>query len=401
MTEFVRRDGWPEGIDNRANWKDVPLNRVRDAVNVDALASGSMALRGGFEQVVSGTDIRGAVACGSYIVFADRTDLKAFNTTTNSTETIATIAGAGRFTGDVLNDELFFCTENQTLRFKAGVLRAWGIPTPASQPVPTVVGGGLLAGTYQCAVTYVDAYGEEGGTTQAINIAVPQNSGLQFTLTAPAGVSKVRLYISSVNGSELYLQYEGTGSYTANVVRDDTARLDTMFARDPVCGDFIAKHNACLCIAQGNTLWLTLPMRPHLRNVAHRFFQYPAQIDAVVSVETGIYVLADKTYFITGVEGSQPQQAVVFDFGGVYGSHTTTPDGEAIWMTQYGVARGDGNGAVTLLSQARFVPELANRGGSGIVERNGNQMVVTTTRGPQSRNSLAASDYYEAEVITP
>lgn len=401
MTEFVRRDGWPEGIDNRANWKDVPLNRVRDAVNVDALASGSMALRGGFDKVADGTEIRGAVACGDYIVMADGTDLKAYNTRTSTLQTIASIAGAGRFAGDVLNGELFFCTENQTLRFKDGVVRAWGVPTPVSQPVPEVVAGGLLPGTYQCAITYMDAAGEEGGTPMALTITVAEGKGLRFTITLPAGAVKARLYISSVNGSELYLQYEGTGTYTANVVRDDTARLDTMFARGPVCGDFIAKHNACLCIAQGSILWLTLPMRPHLRNVAHRFFQYPAPIDAIVSVETGLYVLADKTYFITGVETAQPQQAVVFDFGGVYGSHTTTPDGDAIWMTQYGVAKGDGNGAVTLLSQARFVPELANRGGSGIVERNGNQMVVTTTRGPQSRNSLAASDYYETEVITP
>lgn len=401
MTEFVRRDGWPEGIDNRSNWKDVPLNRVRDAVNVDALASGSMALRGGFEQVSAGTEIRGVVACGQYVIMADGVDLKAYNTQTNTTETIAAIAGAGRFAGDVLNEELFFCTENQTLRFKDGVLRAWGVPTPAMQPVPTVVAGGLQPGTYQCAITYLDTHGDEGGTKRALTITVAEGKGLQFTLAAPAGVSAVRLYISSVNGSELYLQYEGTGVYTANIVRDDTMRLDTMFTQGPTCGDFIAKHNACLCIAQGSVLWLTLPMRPHLRSLAHRFFQYPAPIDAVVSVETGIYVLADKTYFITGVEGSQPQQAVVFDFGGVYGSHTTTPDGDAIWMTQYGIARGDGNGAVTLLSEPRFVPELANRGGSGIVERNGNQMVVTTTRGPQSRNALAASDYYETEVITP
>lgn len=401
MTEFVRRDGWPEGIDNRANWKDVPLNRVRDAVNVDPLKSGSFALRGGFNEVVSGTDIRGALACGKYILVADGTDLRVFNTDTNTTETLAQIAGAGVFAGDVLNEELFFCTQNQTFRFKNNVLRPWGVPTPSYQPVPSVVSGGLVPGTYQCAITYVDAYGDEGGTIRPLTIAVTSGKGLQFTLSTPAGISKVRLYISAVNGSELYLQYEGTGSYTANVVRDDTARLDTMFTRDPIAGDFVAKHNACLCIAQGSTLWLTLPMRPHLRSAASRFFQYPSQIDGVISVETGIYVLADKTYFVTGVETAQPSQAVVFDFGGVHGSQTTTPDGDAVWLTQYGIAVGDGQGSVNLISKERFFPELASYGSSGIVERNGNQLVVSTARPKNAAGSMAAVDYYETEVITP
>lgn len=70
-------------------------------------------------------------------------------------------------------------------------------------------------------------------------------------------------------------------------------------------------------------------------------------------------------------------------------------------MTAYGIAVSAPRGTAELVSGANFVPELALSGGSGIVQNNGNQTVVTTMRGGKGPNPLAASDYYEAEIITP
>ena len=80
---------------------------------------------------------------------------------------------------------------------------------------------------------------------------------------------------------------------------------------------------------------------------------------------------------------------------------TVATDGRAAWMTPYGVALSNGQGAATLISQENFVPELATQGSSGIVEHNGNQQVVTTMTGARGANPLAAGDYYEAEIIYP
>lgn len=399
--EPIVRGPWPNGIDNRSPWKAMPQGTVRDSVNVDPLPGGMFGLRSGFTSVVAGTDIRGALAVGTHILLADGTDLKVFDTDTNTTTVLAAIAGTGRFAGDVWNDELFFCTENQNYRYRAGVLRSWGVTTVSSQPVPSVSAGGLLAGEYQCAATFVDAYGDEGGTSNPVVVTVPVGSAMTFTLPTPPAGGKVRLYVGSVQGATLYLQFEGTGQYTCSTVVDNTARLDTVLMRAPVPADFVCEHNGVIAMADGKTLWLTSPLRPHLRSAMSRFFQYPSPIDCLISADGGLFVAADKTYFISNVEGDTPAQGTVFPHGAVRGSMARAPDDSAVWMTQYGLAKSTGQGKATLLSAARFVPELASQGGSGILEHNGNQLVVTTMQRAKGENPLSASDYYEAEIITP
>lgn len=400
MADFVPRRGWSGGINNLANWRALPPGFVRDSVNVDPVPGGPMALRSGFESVYQGTNVRGALAVGPFILLADGASLVAFDTRHNSHTVLATIAGGGRFVGDVWNEELFFCTENETLRFKDGVLRPWGVTTVSYQPVPAIEAGGLLAGSYLCACTFVDAHGDEGGTTAPLLVAVEEGSGLRFQLPNPPAGGRVRLYVGSQNGGTLFMQYEGgAGSYLCSTVTDDSARLTTELQRAPVVSDIISNHNGVLLMVEGGTLWTSVPLRPHLRNLVRGFFQYPAQIDVVISSDGGLFVAADVTYFVTDLETDTPQQVQVLPHGAVRGTAVITPDNRAAWMTRYGVAKSDGQGKASLISAANFVPELADSGSSGIVERNGAQLVVTTMRGRQGQNPLVASDYYEGEIV--
>ena len=396
----MQQAGWAKGINNKANWRDIPDGFVRDTVNLDPLESGSMALRPGFDARYAGSAVRGALAVGSHVLVADGTALLVHDTLANSTTTLATIAGAGLFAGAVLNEELFFCTENETLRYRAGVLRPWGVPTVTAQPVPSITSGALLPGVYQLAMTLVDAYGDEGATTQAVNIAVGVGQALSVTLPPRAGYTP-RLYVSAVNGSTLYLQAEGAGAYKVDAVDDSTIRLETMHHRAPTPGSAVVSHNGVIATADGTAVWVTNPMRPHLVDRATRFFQFPAPVNMVASAGGGLYIGADKVYFIAGVETAEPEQTTVSEYPAVAGTAATLPDGRAVWMTAYGIAVSAPRGTAELVSGANFVPELALSGGSGIVQNNGNQTVVTTMRGGKGPNPLAASDYYEAEIITP
>lgn len=409
MADPITRGPWPAGIDNRSPWRSLPQGTVRDSVNLDLLPEGIFNLRTGFSLVAQGAAVRGALSVGRYILVADGTNLNLFDVDTNTLTTLATIAGTGRFTGDVWNEELFFCTENQTLRFKDGVLRDWGVTTLSNQPVPTVGTGGLAAGEYECACTFVDAYGDEGGTVNPVLVTVPANGSLVFSLPTPPAGGKVRLYVAPVQASTLYLQYEGSGTFEVSTVAQNTARLDTSLLRAPVVSDFIAEHNGVIAQADGKTLWLSTPLRPHLRDAARRYFQFAAEIDGIVSAENGLFVLAEKTYFIADPETDNPTQVTVAPYGGVRGTMTKLPDNHAAWMTRYGLAKTTGQGPqngvgtamVSLVSASRFLPELATRGASGIVEQDGKQLVVTTMHRAEDTNPLRASDYYEAEIITP
>ena len=398
------RGPWPGGMNNLANWRALPAGTVRDSINVDPHEDGIMSLRAGYQRVYSGSDVRGALAIGEYVLIADGDQLRVFDVRTNATQTLRTIAPAGRFVGTVWNDELFFCTENETLRFRGGVLRSWGVTTVSSQPVPSVGPGSLTAGYYWSACTLVDAAGDEGGTTSPVLIALEANSSLVVQLPNPPAGGKVRFYVGSQDGETLYLQYESElgGEYVCSTVRDDGPRLVTQFTRAPVVADKVAYHNGVLLMVEGKTLWMTEPLRPHLRNASKRFFQYSSNIDMVISSEEdgGLFLSAgEATYFLTDIESSEPKQKQVAPYGAVGGTEVATPDNKVAWMTQYGLAKSTGQGKVGLLSAANFVPELAQAGGSGIVENNGSQLVVTTLSGIRAENNLAARDYYEAEII--
>jgi hypothetical protein len=163
----------------------------------------------------------------------------------------------------------------------------------------------------------------------------------------------------------------------------------------------MAALGSILLIADGNTLWHTVAMSPHLIDMSKNFFQYPSAISVVLQVDGGVFVCADKTYFLQAPETGDVVQSKKLEYGAVPGTGSILPDGRACWMTQYGLAVGALDGSVTLLSQNNFVPEIAQYGASGVIDHNGNQMVVTTMRGQKGPNPLGASDYYEAEIVTP
>lgn len=69
-------------------------------------------------------------------------------------------------------------------------------------------------------------------------------------------------------------------------------------------------------------------------------------------------------------------------------------------MTRYGQAITNGDD-VQLVNRESFVPEEADAGVAGVLDANGNQLVVTTMKGKSRANPLAASDFFIGEIINP
>lgn len=408
------RNNWMLGINNKDDWRRLangqPIagqpNRgaVREAVNVNANSDGTLSLRAGYEQIYSGTAVRGVLALGTRLLIADGGQLLELDLVTNSTRLLRAIDDDGAFVGDVLNGELFFCTASETLRYDGQTVRAWGVPTVTTQPLPSIVGGGMPAGSYQCAVTLVNAQGEEGGTVRPLVMTVPEGSGLSFTLPEPPPGGAVRVYVGSREGSTLYLQDEANDSLTITSVHDNGARLETFALREPVVAQSVIAYNGTLLAVNGSTISMTLPMRPHLRN-SLGYVQFPDVVDVAVPVASegarGLFVAAgDQTFFLTNLETDDINQVTPKPYGAVPGTAVCLPNGGATWMTRYGQAVGQPDGSIALLSADRFVPESASSGTSGVLEHDGQQIVVTATRGASRPSSLAASDYYISEIIT-
>lgn len=402
MTQFKAASDWSAGANNLASKDRLPKNAVRHAVNVDPLPGGTFASRAGYEPVYAGTNVRGVLALGDNLLIADGADLVEFNTQTDTSRVIRAIAATGAFVGTVMNDVLYLSTENETLEYDGTTVKTWGTPDVFNQPVVAAVAGGLLAGHYQVALTYTDQWGREGGTDRPVVLYVPDNGGVQITVgPIPLGCV-ANVYMGANNGSTLFLQGTRTtaGVVTVATLRDDTTQCETVLLRAPQPSTRMATHNGVILMAKGGTLSMTRPMQPHLVSRARGFVQYADDIGDVMSDGAAVFVSADKCYALTNVETDGIEQATVLEFPAIAGTSTQLPDGRVAWMTRYGQAISK-NGDLEMPNRQTFAPSPAASGAAGVIDTNGNQLIVTTTRGTQAGNQLAATDFYIGEILNP
>ena len=402
MTQFKAASDWSAGANNLASKDRLPKNAVRHAVNVDPLPGGTFASRAGYEPIYAGTNVRGVLALGDKLLIADGVSLVEFNTQTDTSRVIRAIAATGAFVGTVMNDVLYLSTENETLEYDGTTVKTWGTPDVFNQPVVAAVAGGLLAGHYQVALTYTDQWGREGGTDRPVVLYVPDNGGVQATVgPIPAGCV-ANVYMGAVNGSTLFLQGTRTtaGVVTVATLRDDTTQCETVLLRAPQPSTRMATHNGVILMAKGGTLSMTRPMQPHLVSCARGFVQYADDIGDIMSDGAAVFVSADKCYALTNVETDGIEQATVLEFPAIAGTSTQLPDGRVAWMTRYGQAISK-NGDLELPNRQTFAPSPAASGAAGVIDTNGNQLIVTTTRGTQAGNQLAATDFYIGEILNP
>lgn len=402
MTKFRDIGRWSRGANNMAPKNALPEGFVRHAVNVDPLAGGILAARAGYEKIYDGDAVRGVLALGDKLLIADGIDLVEVNTQTGSVRTVRSIAATGSFVGDVLNSTLYFCTENECLEYDGQTVKNWGVPDVFYQPSVAVGTGGLAAGSYQLAVTYTDQWGREGGTDKPLIIPCAAGTSITVTIpTLPSGCT-ANVYVSALDGSTLYLQATRStaGAVVVSTVRDDTATCETILYRAPQPARHVKAHNGVLLMATSNRVEYTLPMQAHLVDRRKNFFQYPEEIGDVMSDDVTVFVSADKCYALQDVETSSVKQTTVLEFPAIPGTSVKLPDGRVAWMTRYGQAISNG-ASLELVNRNSFAPSVAESGVAGVVDNNGNQLIVTTTLGKQTGNQVAASDFYLGEILNP
>lgn len=395
----IKRDNWAGGANNLAPADRLPqpsrndaTGFVRAAINLDPTPGGQLHLRIGHERVYTGTAVRGVLGLRDRLLIADGAQLVELNTRTRATRVLRAITSAGPFVGDELNGILYVQTANEALQYDGDTVKPWGVPDVWAQPLPAVTtGGSLLAGTYRMAVTFSDAAGVEGGTDQPLIVTVPAMGALDVELPAPPAGGRVNLYLGFLDSQTLYLQdsREAAGPVRVSAVRDDTRTLTTALLCTPPIGHLIRAHGSQLAIASGEAVWLTEPMRPHLCDRKRGFFQFPARVGDLLS-DGPLFVSADKTYGLRGIESDAPEQYEALEFPLLPGSAVTLPDGRGAAMTRYGQAVVR-EGGLALVNRDHYAPAMTERGAACVVEHNGNQIIVTATRGPGDSNPLATT----------
>lgn len=394
--ERIRTDNWALGANNMARPDRLPDGHVRQLINLNPNSGGQLELRAGYRKVLDATDLRLALPLsGDRVLYVDGSTLGCYHLRTASAQAVGNLASdSGPIAGAVFNGQAYLCGVQDTVRADGSSLKSWAVPAPACSV--TVIEGNLPAGVYKVAATATGSDGEESGCDPVVLTL----DGSQAIQVRSEDTRPLRLYASAQNGSTLYYQGPLIGGIQAITGIDDQhERLTTAgLVAFPSCTQLAAYHGVLLGVMDECVLVFSIPLSPHLCDPIAGFFQYSAPIRLIAPTEGGVYVVADKTYFITELEGSAPSQRMVLDLDAVAGSAVALPDGRAAWFTRYGQAIGNALGEIDLPNRVTYVPDLAEQGAAGVVEQQGQCLVVTTQRGIIQPNNLSTGDYADLEV---
>lgn len=378
-------ENFSKGINNVARPNRLPEGAVRDMLNLVPSADGALVLRPHAKQVLACSDCRMVHAVGGRLVVVDAGQVLSF-AGGGTPAVIGHVDPLSPVAGVLHNNQLYFSTAGRSLRTDGYTVRGWALPAPLFS-VETIEGGGM-AGRYRVAVTATVDGVESGSASQHID--VPAGRGVRVTSADPRAL---RVYISAADSATPYYQgplVGGAQAYTAAYHHQEPLATDGLVAM-PHCEAY-RSYRGVIVGRAGRYLFFTEPLYPHLTDSVRGFLQYPADISVIAPVDGGLYVVADKTYFVQGVETSAPTQSVRLEVGAVAGTECILPGGEAYWMTPHGPVLADASGA-KLVTRDSFSPQRAESGASGYLQANGNEVVVTSMRGVLSASALVSTDW--------
>lgn len=250
--------------------------------------------------------------------------------------------------------------------------------------------GALRPGQYLVAFTRSGADGESPATP-VVAVDVPENGAINVTFTEP-----VNVYVSAPDGDILTLQT--SGATAAISTHNETGRRCATLNRALMPPGTIVRHyRGQLLVAAGSVLFVSDPYNYGLYNPSRSYVPFPAPITLVEPMDNGLYLAADKTYWIGDVFSDTLQE--VRPYGAIPGTSGRSPNDQSVfWQTNRGLIVAGDNQDVKNVQEEVLEFAAASAGASLFRERDGMTHIVTSRVGVQA-SSAAAGAWMEAEIV--
>lgn len=410
--QTVSLKGW-SGVNNVLRPERVDPKYLTKALNVDIDKSGGLKKRLGYSLLDSG-DYHSLWSEGSNCFAVKGTDLvrikddqsvEVLKSNVTSSLSFAEFEGTPYFTG-----------EGQSGIISGSEVREWGIQPPNPRPTLTATTGGMTGGIYQIVLTYVRDDGTESGAGLATSIVLGTSSGITVSgipTSTDSTVDKVNIYVSTPDGEVLYLDRDypnGTSSITITSVTNGVLPLPSFNMSPPPKGQIVREAHGRAFVAQDNVLWFSEPYSYHWFNFHKNFFVLPSRIVAVMPVEGGIWVAADRLYYLSGkdtdkmrIELKEPVAAVPgtdVRIPGAYIFIENTPIGYK-WLltTDKGVYICFNDGIALNMTEKNHAFPEADSGAAVFVQRDGINRYLTILDQNKESNNTAVGDLTTASII--
>jgi hypothetical protein len=407
-----------QGMDNRRpatrleGTKDELGDRLRLAVNTDITVPGTVKRRAGYVRVLAGSD------CHSF--WTDPADpLNAAEALMAEGTNLLRITGLpDNPTKHVLRNDLVPGRPVSFARTALGVVYSDGarigrivaggerdICPPRPNRPNVAASAGPQSARFGVCATYVSADGGESPATQPVWFMATPNT--EFTLsgfrpTFPAGVVGMRLYLTAMNDRALQrwkTYIDASASITAWATTAAGARCPTLHLEPMPPGHIVRYHGSRLLVASGAVLHYSEAYTLGLRNPTKGFIQFPGEITVVESTHGGLWVCADQTYWLPGLDISAASLEEALPYGGVLGSSGRVPNSNDVyWMSPRGLIRATAEGEAQNLQEAKVATGPAGYAAGMFREVDGLKQFVHATFAPDP-NHMAATSYMEAEIV--
>lgn len=403
----MRLSGFPKGMDNVHSDTEIPMDALRRAVNVDILDSGKVRRRKGHALINP--------VSGAHSLWSDNKN-KSYLVHNNvikavldggATQDIGVINSNGNRVSYVkVNDDVYFSCATAKGKISNGVIKPWGIETPTTPPVAIESIGILNAGTYHLAMTFVLNDGRESGASTLSSVILNNDAGITITgMPVPTSpdVVKKRLYVTTANGETLFMARElNPLDQFASVSNDaDGQELRTAYLTEPVFSTGLAEVNGRIFMIDASNPKTVVHTEAFVFDYVDsrkNFYQFPVDVTLIAATRSGLYVCADKTYFIQAAGTDESSQVEIFDYTGMANTVQMIPSThEPIWLSERGAVIGHEGGNAEILSSSSLATGTMSNAASMVREQDGIRQYVVVGQ-QEEASTVQAGTYAEAEI---
>jgi len=351
---------------------------LADAIGVDLDVTGRLSTAHGSTKIVSLSSGRSLYAQGNTMLYAEGGELRRVSTLSPFAYSVIDTVGTGKLAYEAINGDIYYsdgvklsCLES------AGSVRPVGVPVPASFSA-VAASGSLIAASYQLTITYFNGV-EEGGAYPSISLDLATTGGFDLTLpTPPAGVTQIGVYLSGPNDYTPLLHsviYPVAGLSLTSPASKRPCR--TQIKGPMPAGELLTHTPTHFLVAAGAIVYYSEQYNFGLTLPESSYITLPADVSVMIACENGVYIVADKTYWLTGLGTPQIDLIPIAPYGAVKFSQTRHPTEKKVyWLSAKGLVVGDDQGQFANLQEKNLLLDLAGDGASLFIE--GNNRVVST-----------------------
>ncbi len=383
--------------------EDIPWSKARNAVNCVFDDRGRIQFPRPGKTLKYAGDCKWVYKGPNITLFVEDGVLKKLNSD-NTATTVKTGVGDSRMSYTTVENTTYWA--NALISGKvssAGVASEWGVQRPSRQPDVSVLStGGLHAGSYRVAITWIGSDGLESGAGPGARVEVPAGGGIHLTNfpVPPSYVTGVAVYVSSVNSKDFYLYGEYSASINDVVIfyKVCTIPLQTQFMFPPIPRAEIIAHYGRIYYVVGKRLYFTAPTKYGLQR-KNSYWAFDSDIQVVATTPKVLFVgTQNQVVKITEIDGEGPAIfETLKDYGAVRGSVAYDPNGvSAYFMTTHGIVAVSPEGVDELNYKDVAIPFFTS-GVTTITERDGVKLLTFIGQGG-AQNPLADDEYNTSEL---